>query len=144
MALRTMAGVMPDPVARLDHVTIATADLPAGLAFYDAALSCLGLTRTHELQDEEEDDGAVEAVGYGPPDGPAVLWLVRGSTLTRGVHVSLRAGSRSAVQRFHDAAVTAGGTSHDAPRRWTVFRRGEFNAIVRDANGNLIEAVADE
>ena len=36
------------------------------------------------------------------------------------------------MQRFHDAAVAAGGASHDAPRRWTLYRRGDFYAIVRD------------
>jgi catechol 2,3-dioxygenase-like lactoylglutathione lyase family enzyme len=33
----------------LDHVTITAADLPASLAFYDAALGALGLTRVVEF-----------------------------------------------------------------------------------------------
>jgi catechol 2,3-dioxygenase-like lactoylglutathione lyase family enzyme len=139
-----MSPATRDGPARLDHVTIAAADLGASLRLYDAALAAVGLQRLQELRDEEEDDSAVEAVGYGPADGDTVLWLVAGASPTTSVHVSLRAGSRAAVQRFHDAAVAAGGISHDAPRRWPLYRRGEFNAIVRDRDGNLIEAVADE
>jgi catechol 2,3-dioxygenase-like lactoylglutathione lyase family enzyme len=136
---------IPDGPARLDHVTIAAADLDASLRLYDAALAALGLQRQHELRDEEEDDAAVDAVGYGGADGGALLWLVAaGASPTRSVHVSLRAGSRAAVQRFHDAAVAAGAASHDAPRRWPLYRRGDYNAIVQDPDGNLIEAVADE
>jgi catechol 2,3-dioxygenase-like lactoylglutathione lyase family enzyme len=139
-----MSPAIPDGPARLDHVTIAAADLDASLRIYDAALTALGLQRQHELRDEEDDDAAIEAVGYGAADRGALLWLVAGTSPTRSVHVSLRAGSRAAVQRFHDAAVAAGGASHDAPRRWPLYRRGDFNAIVRDGDGNLIEAVADE
>jgi hypothetical protein len=48
------------------------------------------------------------------------------------------------VETFHAAALAAGGRGHGAPRRWTLYRRGEFNAIVVDPAGNLIEAVAPE
>jgi len=136
--------VNDEPSPRLDHLTITASDLVAGLRLYDAALGALGLVRQHELRDEEDDDVDVEAVGYGGPNGVALIWLVAGTPPTRAAHVSLRAPDRGAVQRFHAAAIAAGATSHDAPRRWPLFRRGEFNAIVEDADGNLIEAVADE
>jgi catechol 2,3-dioxygenase-like lactoylglutathione lyase family enzyme len=73
-----------------------------------------------------------------------VLWLVAGAVPTSGVHVSLRAASRADVEAFHAAALAHGGRSHDAPRRWAIFRRGQFNAVVTDPDGNLIEAVAPE
>jgi catechol 2,3-dioxygenase-like lactoylglutathione lyase family enzyme len=144
-----VAGV----TAPLDHVTLAARDLAASAAFYDAALAPLGLRRVVELVDEEEDAPPTEAVGYGAADGAdggdaAVLWLVSGTPPARppttGVHLSLRAPSAEAVRAFHDAAVAAGGTSHDAPRRWPIFRRGAFNAIVADPDGNLVEAVSAE
>jgi catechol 2,3-dioxygenase-like lactoylglutathione lyase family enzyme len=130
--------------ARFDHLTVTASDFGAALDFYDAALAPLGLARLHELGDEEEDDAAVEAAAYGDPAGSPVLWLVSGAEPTRGVHVAFRADDRGAVERFHAAALAAGGTSHDAPRRWAIFRRGEFNAIVRDLDANLIEAVSAE
>jgi len=127
----------------LDHVTITSTDFAAGLAFYDAALGALGLGRVVELGDEEDHDAGLEAAGWGD-GGWAVLWLVAGTVPTTGLHVSLRADARADVEAFHAAALAAGGRSHDAPRRWAIFRRGQFNAIVADPAGNLIEAVAPE
>jgi catechol 2,3-dioxygenase-like lactoylglutathione lyase family enzyme len=127
----------------LDHVTVTASDFAASLRFYDAALGALGLRRLHELGDEEEDGADVEVAAYGTDDH-AALWLVSGPAATVSVHVAFRVGDRAQVERFHDAAVHAGGMSHDAPRRWPIFRRGEFNAIVRDPDGNLVEAVGTE
>lgn len=130
----------------LDHVTVTVgSDEFAGrLAFYDAVLGALGLVRLAELVDEEEDDPAVEAAAWGVPDGEGVLWLVTGSVATCGLHVRMRADSRAQVEAFHTAAVRAGGREHAAPRRWVLYRQGEFNAIVADPAGNLLEAVAEE
>jgi catechol 2,3-dioxygenase-like lactoylglutathione lyase family enzyme len=141
---------MPVPAAaRLDHVTIAVSDLPASLRFYDAVLGALGLRRLHELGDEEEDEAALEVAAYGAGDDDrsAQLWLVSRSDGAAGpapVHLAFRADDAGQVERFHAAALAAGGTSHDAPRRWPIFRRGEFNAIVVDPDGNLVEAVGSE
>ncbi len=141
MADLTPAAASPGP---LDHLTVTTDDLPAGAAFYDAALGALGLVRLDELVDEEEDEPQLEAIGWGPADGTSVLWLVRGSVPTTGLHVRLRAASRTHVEAFHTAGLAAGGTGFAAPRRWAVYRRGDFNAIVRDPFGNLVEAVSAE
>lgn len=133
-------------MAHLDHVTVAVArdDFADRLALYDAALGALGLVRVAELVDEEEDDAAVEAVGWGAVDGAGIVWLVIGSPVTTGLHVRLQADSRSQVETFHAEAVRAGGGDRAAPRRWVLYRRGEFNAIVADPAGNLLEAVAAE
>jgi catechol 2,3-dioxygenase-like lactoylglutathione lyase family enzyme len=130
--------------ARLDHATVCASDFTASLAFYDAALGALGLVRGAEYGDEEEEDAGIEAAAWGLPDGPAVVWLVSGATPTRGGHLSLRAESRAEVEAFHAAGLRAGGRSHDAPRRWAIFRRGEFNAVLADPDGNRVEAVAAE
>lgn len=130
-------------MTRLDHVTLTTSDFEASLAFYDAALGALGLERVAELVDEEEDEPAIEAVAWGS-GGAGILWLVAGDPSTAGLHIQLRADSRVQVETFHAAAVATGGREHGAPRRWTLYRRGEFNAIVLDPAGNLIEAVAPE
>ncbi|HEV7203041.1 MAG TPA: VOC family protein [Jatrophihabitans sp.] len=133
----------PAPAA-LDLVTITAADLARSLAFYDAALAALGLVRTTELVDEEEEDPDLEAAAWGPADGPAVLWLVTGPRPTAGLHLRFQADSRVDVETFFAEALEHGGTTHTAPRRWTLYRRGEFHAIVRDPAGNLIEAVSAE
>lgn len=136
-----MADLTP---ASLDHLTLTTTDLGVAAAFYDAALGALDLVRLDELVDEEEDEPQLEAIGWGPADGTSLLWVVHGTVPTSGLHVRLRAANRAAVEAFHAAGVGAGGSGHSAPRRWAVFRRGDFNAIVRDPAGNLIEAVAGE
>jgi catechol 2,3-dioxygenase-like lactoylglutathione lyase family enzyme len=131
-------------VTALDHVTVTAADFAASFAFYDAALGALGLVRLTELVDEEEDDPPVEAAAWGRPDEVGIVWLVTGRRPTSGLHVRLRADSRHQVETFHADALRAGGAPHAAPRRWALYRRGEFNAIVADPAGNLIEAVAAE
>jgi catechol 2,3-dioxygenase-like lactoylglutathione lyase family enzyme len=131
-------------MSALDQVTITASDFAASLAFYDAALAALGLVRLDELVDEEEADAEVEAAAWGAPDGHRAVWLVSGAVTTAGVHVRFQADSQAQVTTFFQRAVESGGAPHSAPRRWTVYRRGEFNAIVRDPDGNLIEAVAAE
>ena len=128
----------------LDHVTLSARDFELNVAFYDAALGALGWVRAVEIGDEEEDDADVEVVSWGPTESEPTIWLVAGAVSTQGVHVALAAANGAAVSAFHAAALAAGGTSHDAPRRWPIIRRGQFNAIVIDPNGNLIEAVAPE
>lgn len=155
---RGLAGLVPAPYfaacviiggvsATLNHATINASDFAASLAFYDAALGALGLERTAEFGDEEEENAEVEAAGWASAGGAPVLWLVAGapgSVATRGAHVCLRAGSRAEVEAFYSAALAAGGSGHDAPRRWAIYRRGDFNALVHDPDGNLVEAVAGE
>lgn len=133
-------------MADLDHVTVTVAadDFTARLRFYDAALAALGLARVVELVDEEEDDSALEAVAWGPDDGAGLVWLVIGDRPTSGLHIRLRVDARDQVEAFHAAAVQAGGAEHAPPRRWVLYRRGEFNAIVADPAGNLLEAVTAE
>jgi catechol 2,3-dioxygenase-like lactoylglutathione lyase family enzyme len=128
----------------LEHVTITASDFARSLSFYDGVLKTLGLARLEELVDEEEDEPELEAVAWGEPGGAGVIWLVTGTTPTSGVHLRMRADSRAQVETFARAAVASGGSVHTAPRRWALYRRGEFNAIVSDPDGNLIEAVAAE
>lgn len=130
--------------ADIDAVTLVASDFTAQLAFYDAALLALGLERAAEYRDEEEDDAAVEAVAWSPASGRAILWLVEGAPATRGAHVTLRAERRADVERFFAAACAAGGTARAHPRRWAIYRRGEFAAAVDDPDGNTIEVVAPE
>jgi catechol 2,3-dioxygenase-like lactoylglutathione lyase family enzyme len=130
-------------VSTLDHVTITVADLARSLDFYDAALGALGLHRVRELVDEEEDDAAVEAAAWGIGPTP-MIWLVTGTRPTNGAHLALRTDSRVEVETFYWAGLQAGGGTHSAPRRWMIYRRGEFNAILADPDGNLVEAICAE
>jgi len=130
--------------AELDAVTLVASDYGARLEYYDAALGALGLERVAEFGDEEEDDPAVEAAGWSTPSGRAVLWLVEGAAPSHGVHVTIRADARADVERFFAAACAAGGQPRARPRRWAIYRRGDFAAAVTDPDGNTIEVVAPE
>ena len=128
----------------LRHITVCASAFDASLAFYDAALGALGLVRVQEYGDEEEDDAVLEAAGFGLPDERPSFWLVTGGEPTRGAHAAFAASSRGAVRAFFAAAVAAGGTPRQAPRRWEIYRPGYFGALVADPDGNLVEAVLDE
>ena len=131
-------------MSALRHITLCPSSFDASLAFYDAALGALGLVRVQEYGDEEEADALLEAAGFGLPDEPPSFWLVTGGEPTRGAHAAFAAASRGAVDAFFAAAVAAGGTPRQAPRRWEIYRPGYFGAVVADPDGNLIEATLDE
>lgn len=125
----------------LSHVTVSASDFAASIAFYDAALGALGLRRLAEYGDEEEDAAPVEAAAWGSAEPE--FWLVS-APATQRAHIAFRVDDRAAVDAFHAAALAAGGQSHAAPRRWMIYRRGRYGAIVRDPDGNLVEATAPE
>ncbi|MBE7162756.1 MAG: hypothetical protein INR72_16070 [Williamsia herbipolensis] len=124
-------------------VTLTARDVAADLGVYDELLACLGWERVVDLVDEEEDDAEVEAAGWGPGGSEAVLWLVTGPVPTTGLHLRLPARSRADVEAFH-AAAHRRGLALSRPRRWAIYRRGEYSASALDPAGNRLEAVADE
>jgi catechol 2,3-dioxygenase-like lactoylglutathione lyase family enzyme len=132
--------------AQVEHITVAASDLARSAAFYDAIFAPLGIARVAEFGDEEEDDPDLEAIGYS--DGAAAqIWLVavlEDEQSTRHAHLRLRAEHRADVEAFHAAGLAAGGFSRAAPRRWAIYRSGEFGAAVADPDGNVIEAVSAE
>ena len=135
----------PDVVGAdgLDHVTLTVSDLPRSQAFYDAALEPLALTRVVDYLDpEDEDEAGVEAVGYGPREATARLWLVAGTPPTTGAHVALRAVDADAVEAFFAAGRAAGGRVRQMPRPWAIYRPGVVTAMLVDPDGNVVEAVA--
>jgi catechol 2,3-dioxygenase-like lactoylglutathione lyase family enzyme len=109
----------------LDHVHLRVSDLAASRRFYEAVVGELG----HEIT--WESDHAVELRELflsddAPPGGP--------------VHLAFRAASREAVDRFHAAALEAGGRDNGPPgeRR---YHPGYYGAYVLDPDGNNVEAV---
>jgi catechol 2,3-dioxygenase-like lactoylglutathione lyase family enzyme len=129
----------------LRHVTITGTDLVASLAFYDATLAELGLQRFAEYRDEEDpDEGDVEAVGYGMPGEDAVIWVVAGSPQTQGLHLALTAGSPARVNAFFRSGLAHGGSARQEPRRWEIFRTGYYGAQLTDPAGNVVEAISRE
>ncbi len=118
----------------LDHVTIGVTDLARSIAFYDAALRVLGIERL-------ASDG-VHFAGYGTAhDRRAFFWIgLRGAPQT-GAHVAFVAADRPRVDRFHAAALAAGGQDYGAPGLRPQYHPDYYGAFVHDPDGHNIEAV---
>jgi catechol 2,3-dioxygenase-like lactoylglutathione lyase family enzyme len=119
----------------LGHVSFGVADLDRAARFYDAALAPLGYGRVWS---------GSEAVGFGTPGGADRLALFA-RTATRapgpGFHLAFVAPSRAAVDAFHEAALTAGGSDAGAPGPRPRYGAAYYAAFVLDPDGHKLEAV---
>ena len=57
------------------------------------------------------------------------------------MHVAFRVPSRALVQKFHEAALAAGGTDNGAPGVRAHYHPNYFGAFVLDPDGHNVEAV---
>jgi catechol 2,3-dioxygenase-like lactoylglutathione lyase family enzyme len=115
-----------------DHVGIKVADLEASKAFYAAALKPLGHVAGY---------ADASCAGFGP-EGAAALWLYPApAAVGPGTHLAFRAADRTAVDRFHAAALKAGGRDNGAPGLRPDYSPTYYAAFVLDLDGHNIEAV---
>jgi catechol 2,3-dioxygenase-like lactoylglutathione lyase family enzyme len=108
----------------LDHVHLRVRDLEASKRFYRAVVEALGL----ELTRETESSFVVDEL-YVSDDGEPSQ-----------VHIAFQAAGREAVQRFHEAALAAGGRDNGPPGE-RHYHPGYYAAYVLDPDGNNVEAV---
>jgi catechol 2,3-dioxygenase-like lactoylglutathione lyase family enzyme len=109
----------------LDHFHLRVSDLEASKAFYAAALGAVGLGIT------------MEGPAYFAADE---LFVSADGEPTRGVHLAFQAADQETVQRFHAAALAAGGRDNGAPGE-RHYHRGYYSAYALDPDGNNVEAV---
>ncbi|MFT3695682.1 MAG: VOC family protein [Kofleriaceae bacterium] len=120
----------------LDHVIITVQDLDRSVAFYTQALTPLGITQFMKF---EGRDGHPDLVGFG--DGKrGFFWLQQG-TPAPAIHFAFAARNPADVDRFFDAALTAGGRSRIAPTIRHEYYDGYYATDVLDPNGYSIEVV---
>ena len=112
----------------LDHLKLRVANPAASRAFYEAALAPLGYRVLLEF-------GPVVGMGKDRPD----FWLAEGPPTT--CHVAFRADGEEEVQRFHAAALLAGGVDNGEPGRRPHYHQNYYGAFVLDPDGNNVEAV---
>jgi catechol 2,3-dioxygenase-like lactoylglutathione lyase family enzyme len=115
----------------IDHLQLVVRDLSASRRFYDAVLGELGFTLGGAGEDffwyDELFVSSIDSVAAaGAPTGRA--------------HLAFQAADRDAVERFHRAALGAGGRDHGAPGE-RPYHPGYYAAFVLDPDGNNIEAV---
>ncbi len=120
----------------IDHVSVAVRDLDAAARFYEAPLATLGMSKLREWPDV--------SIGYGKkyPE----FWINKRADMApiaadSGAHICLRAPTTAAVNAFHAAALTAGGTSDGAPGLRAHYYKNYYAAFVRDPDGNRLEVV---
>jgi catechol 2,3-dioxygenase-like lactoylglutathione lyase family enzyme len=115
----------------IDHVQLVVADLAASKKFYQAVFEVLGIPMGGEADDYFwADELFVSSVG-----SPASAGVLTGRT-----HLAFQAHDRAAVERFHTAAVAAGGKDNGAPGE-RPYHPGYYAAFVLDPDGNNIEVV---
>jgi catechol 2,3-dioxygenase-like lactoylglutathione lyase family enzyme len=110
----------------IDHVQLRCHDLAASRRFYAAILEVFGreiveLTPTLVYCDEL----VLSPAGSDPPSH---------------IHLAFQADSRALVDRFHAAAVAAGGRDNGAPGE-RKYHPGYYAGFVLDPDGNNLEAV---
>jgi predicted enzyme related to lactoylglutathione lyase len=115
----------------IDHVTLRARDLPASRRFYETALTPLGFGL------EFEREGLL-AFGSGE-SGRLIIFA--SERPVAGVHIAFSAPTREAVNRFHAAALEAGGRDNGAPGPRPEYHGGYYGAYVFDPDGNNVEAV---
>ena len=108
----------------LDHLHLRVRDLEASRRFYEGALEPLGF-------EVHKGDGwfSVDEL-FVSDDGQA----------TSGLHIAFQAKDRETVDRFHAAALAAGGRDNGAPGERD-YHAGYYAAFVLDPDGTNVEAV---
>jgi catechol 2,3-dioxygenase-like lactoylglutathione lyase family enzyme len=115
----------------IDHVQLVVVDINASKRFYRAVFEALSIP----LGEEAADYFWADELFISTADSKAAS-----GSLTGRVHLALQADSREAVDRFHKAAIAAGGMDHGAPGE-RPYHPGYYAAFVLDPDGNNIEAV---
>ena len=126
-------------MSTLGHLSFGVSDFGRSIAFYDAALAPLGLTRVWTKPN---------AAGYGPPGGGDLLALKKQPFPVTppgpGFHLAFNAASHTAVDAFHSEALRAGGTDNGLPGVRPHYGPTYYAAFVIDPDGHPIEAVFQE
>jgi catechol 2,3-dioxygenase-like lactoylglutathione lyase family enzyme len=125
----------------MDHVGLAVADFERSKSFFVNALAPLDITLIMEVTAEQT--GGDAHAGFGA-ERKAFFWIGNGKKPTSGVHVAFAAKSRSQVDAFHQAAMTAGGRDNGPPGLRPQYHPNYYGAFILDADGNNIEGVCHQ
>jgi catechol 2,3-dioxygenase-like lactoylglutathione lyase family enzyme len=114
----------------IDHVHLVVRDLAASRRFYQAVLGVLNIPLV-----EGPDFFWADELFVSSPESRAA----RGE-LTGRIHLAFQAPDRATVDRFHPAAVKAGGKDNGPPGE-RPYHPGYYAAFALDPDGNNIEVV---
>jgi catechol 2,3-dioxygenase-like lactoylglutathione lyase family enzyme len=119
----------------IHHVSAGTNDIKRARTFYEPLMSLIGF-RILTSSDK--------AVHFGSSDIVFSLETpINGlpATSGNGVHIAFQAPDRQTVRRFYESAIANGATDEGAPGLRENYNANYYCALVRDPDGNKIEAV---
>lgn len=114
----------------IDHVHLVVADFDACLRFYTAIFEVLGIPVVRQSPSVFFADELYVSTATSPDAA---------GELTGRQHLAFQAASHEVVQRFHAAALAAGGIDNGGPGE-RHYHPGYYAAFVKDPAGNNIEA----
>ncbi|MBE9062159.1 VOC family protein [cf. Phormidesmis sp. LEGE 11477] len=128
-----------------DHLSIGVTDLDKSLAFYDAVLKPLGISRMFAMGDR--------GIAAYVDSAKVSFWVYSKDAKQQGLgelsdpprfHLAFKAADRTAVDTSYKAALAAGGTDEGAPGIRAQYHPNYYAAYVRDLNGYKIEVVCQK
>jgi len=126
----------------IDHMGFRVHDLAASRQFYDACAVAIGLQTIDNSADSFLVGRSAEEplpfiwVGTALP----AFWTAAHATSNSPIHIAFKAPDRAAVDRFHQAALAAGGRDNGAPGPRGPATMNYYAAFVLDPDGNNVEA----
>ena len=119
----------------IGYVMVGTNNLDKAIIFYDEVLKIINLTRkeTDEVcagYTQNNGDGSIEFYVTKPANKKT-------ATFGNGTQVSFLVSSREIVDKFHEIALKAGGTSEGSGGERPVGS-GVYYSYIRDLDGNKI------
>ncbi|MES2433566.1 MAG: VOC family protein [Pseudomonadota bacterium] len=124
----------------LDHVFITVSDTDRSIAFYEAALSPLGIAHAHDYDGKDGPPGHPDLKGFGA-NGRVFFWLRAGVADGRAAHVGFVANGRPQVDAAYAAAMAAGALEIHPPGPQLHYDPRYYAAQVRDPDGYSLEFV---
>ena len=125
----------------IDHISSYTTDFPAARAFYEAAMHSLGYAIQAEMVTDWDSDFPERRCCAWGPSGKSVFWVIEVREAYSPRHIAFSASSRTAVDDFYKAAMSAGGRDHGEPGVRAVYHADYYGAFVLDPDDNNVEAV---
>jgi hypothetical protein len=124
---------LPFPITTnmpLDHFSFAIppSQFDSIVAWYEAALAPIGYSKQIVFPGR--------AVGFGPDKVHADFWLgsKEGASAT-GLHFAFKVKEHELVEKFHEAAIKAGGVCNGKPGLRTMYHPEYYGAYVLDPLG---------
>lgn len=124
----------------LDHLFLTVSDLERSIAFYEAVLPQLGITRRLDYDGRDGPEGHPDLKGFGA-DGRVFFWLRQGQPAPGAVHVGFVATGEDQVQAAYQAALTAGAATRHPPGPQLHYDPRYYAAQVTDPDGYSLEFV---